>query len=93
MALKSPFVQKRKAGVPPQDIKPEITAPLVERIKGLPETQFLDIGEIHTVDFKPGKGVFEAKRCDNCGEVTFVNKLRMEADGKVVCIPCSEYGE
>lgn len=26
-ALKSPFVQERKAGVPPQDIKPEITAP------------------------------------------------------------------
>ena len=93
MALNSPFVQKRKAGVPPQDIEPEITDPLVERIKGLPETQFLDIGEVHTVDFKPGKGLFEAKRCDNCGEVTFVNKLRMGADGKVVCIPCSEYGE
>jgi formylmethanofuran dehydrogenase subunit E len=27
MALKSPFVQKRKAGVPPQDIEPEYTAP------------------------------------------------------------------
>ena len=93
MALKSPFVQKRKAGVPPQDIEPEVTNPLVEKIKGLSEAQFLDIGEVHPVDFKSGKGVFEAKRCDKCGEVTFVNKLRVGADGKVVCIPCSEYAE
>ena len=93
MALNSPFVQKRKAGVPPQDIEPEITDPLVERIKGLPEAKFLDIGEVHNVDFKSGKGVFEAKRCEGCGEITFVNKLRMGVDGKMVCIPCSKYGE
>ncbi len=91
MALASPFVQKRKAGVPPQDIEPEITDPLVERIKGLPESKFLDIGEVHTVDFKPGKGLFEAKRCESCGEVTFVNKLRIAPDGKVVCMGCSGY--
>jgi len=91
MALASPFVQKRKAGVAPQDIEPEITDPLVDRIKGLPEEKFLDIGEVHTVDFKPGKGIFETKRCDTCGEATFVNKLRLSPDGKVVCLGCSEY--
>ena len=92
-ALASPFVQKRKAGVPPQDIEPELTDPLVNRIIGLPESAFLDIGEVHTVDFKKGKGVFEAKRCDKCGEVTFVNKLRVSKEGKIVCMPCSGYGE
>ena len=90
-ALNSPFVQKRKAGVPPQDIEPEITDPLVDKIIGLPESEFLDIGEIHTVDFQSGKGLFEVKRCESCGEVTFVNKLRMSPDGKVVCIGCSGY--
>ena len=93
MALKSPFVQKRAAGVAPQDIEPEITDPLVGRITGLAEDQFLDIGEVHTVDFKSGKGVFEAKRCEACGELTFVNKLRVGTDGKIVCIPCSHYGD
>ena len=44
-ALGSPFVKKREAGVKPQDIEPEITDPQVERIKGLPESDFLDIGE------------------------------------------------
>ena len=38
-------------------------------------------------------GVFEAKRCDTCGELTFVNKLRVKGDGSLVCIPCSGYEE
>ncbi len=90
-ALASPFVQKRKAGVPPQDIEPEITGPLVNRILGLKDEQFLDIGKVHEVDVKRGKGVFAAKRCKKCGELTFVNKLRETEDGNLVCIPCSGY--
>lgn len=92
-ALASPFVQKRKEGVPPQDISAEITDPLVERILSLDESEFLDIGEVKKVEVKKGKGLFTAKRCDKCGEVTFVNKLRVTEDGKQVCIPCSGYGE
>jgi len=92
-ALQSPFVQKRKAGVPPQDISPQIADPLINRIIGLDEAEFLDIGDIHTVDVKKSKGVFEAKRCDTCGELTFVNKLRVKGDGSLVCIPCSDYGD
>ena len=90
-ALNSPFVKKREAGILPQDIEPEITDPMVERIKGLPESEFLDIGEIHTVDFVKGKGLFKAQRCHICGELTFVNKLRVSPEGKPVCIPCSNY--
>jgi formylmethanofuran dehydrogenase subunit E len=92
-ALGSPFVKKREAGIPPQDIEPEITDPLVERIKGLPDSEFLNIGKVHTVDFKKGKGIFKAKRCDNCGEVTFVNKLRISPEGKTLCLPCSNYAD
>jgi len=90
-ALQSPFVQKRKAGVPPQDIEPDIADPLINRIIGLDEAEFLDIGDVHPVDVKQGKGVFEAKRCETCGELTFVNKLRVKGDGSLVCIPCSGY--
>jgi formylmethanofuran dehydrogenase subunit E len=92
-ALASPFVQKRKAGVPPQDIAPEIADPLVNRILGLKDEEFLDVGEVHEVAVKKGKGVFTAKRCTKCGELTFVNKLRQTEDGNLVCIPCSGYGE
>jgi len=90
-ALGSPFVQKRKAGVPPQDIEPEITDPLVERILALDESAFLDIGPVHQVEVKKGKAIFTAKRCSACGELTFANKLRATEDGKLVCIPCSDY--
>lgn len=90
-ALASPFVQQRKAGVPPQDIDPSITDPLVSRILGLKDEMFLDIGEVKTVEIKKGKGIFTAKRCAKCGELTFVNKLREAEDGSQVCIPCSGY--
>jgi formylmethanofuran dehydrogenase subunit E len=90
-ALASPFVQKRKAGVPPQDIEPEITDPLIERILVLDEGAFLNIGEAYHVAAAKGKGLFTAKRCAACGELTFVNKLRVTEEGKAVCIPCSGY--
>jgi len=90
-ALASPFVQQRKDGVPPQAIAPEITDPLVGRILKIDEGDFLDIGEVHQFEAPEGKGIFEAKRCSICGELTFVNKLRLTRDNKLVCIPCSGY--
>ncbi len=90
-ALHSPFVQQRKEGVPPQDIASEIADPLVDKIMNLEEEKFLDIGEIKNIDVKKGKGMFDAKLCDKCGELTFVNKLRVTGEGKEVCIPCSGY--
>jgi formylmethanofuran dehydrogenase subunit E len=92
-ALNSPFVQQRKAGVPPQDIKPEITDPQVDRILSLDESAFLEIGEVHPVEVKKGKSVFATKRCARCGELTFVNKLRVAEDGAEICIQCSGYKE
>ena len=66
-ALASPFVQQRKAGVPPQDIDPEIANPLIEKVLGLKDEMFLDTGEMKTVAVEKGKGIFETKRCETCG--------------------------
>lgn len=92
-ALNSPFVQKRKAGVPPQDIDPSITDPQVNKIKGLDDAMFLDIGEVTVREVTKAKGLFDAQRCDSCGELTFINKLRVQSDGKIVCMGCSGYNE
>ena len=92
-ALNSPFVQERKKGVLPQDIAKEITDPIVERVLSIPEEDFLDIGETKQLDVKAKKGLFEAGRCERCGEMTFINKLRITEDGRQVCIPCSGYDE
>jgi len=91
-ALNSPFVQQRAKGVEPQDIAPEITDPLVTKILGLDENQFLVIGEVQQLEPPKGKGTFKAKRCHSCGEVTFVNKLRVDEKGEMVCILCSGWG-
>jgi formylmethanofuran dehydrogenase subunit E len=89
-ALNSPFVQKRKEGVLPQDISPEITDPLVDRIVGLPETEFLNISEIFSKEVKKGPTSFEVKRCSQCGEATFTNKLTETQDKRLLCVPCAE---
>lgn len=92
-ALNSPFVRKRRAGVPPQDIEPEVTDPLIQKILSLDEPEFLDIGEVQKTDVKKGRGIFTARRCSVCGEMTFINKLRVNENGDLVCIPCSGYDE
>ncbi len=89
-ALDGPFVSQRKAGVPPQDIDPKITDPLVERIAGLPEEKFLAIGPVVDYPFPKKKGLFDAKPCARCGELVFTDKLRIQGDA-LVCIPCSGY--
>ena len=53
-ALNSPFVQERKKGVPPQDIPAAITDPLVDRILGLNEADFLNISDVFHKDMKKG---------------------------------------
>jgi len=92
-AVKSPFIQQRKAGVPPQDIDPAITDPIVDKVKGMEDAMFLNIGEVKNTDVKKSKGVFEIKKCEVCGEATFVNKLRVSLDGKIVCMGCAGYSD
>ncbi len=89
-ALSSPFVQKRKEGVLPQDVPPEITNPQVERILNLPEGDFLNIGQAFRREIKKGPTSFEVKRCAKCGEAVFTNRLKGEPNGQLLCIPCVE---
>ncbi len=89
-ALQSPFVQKRKEGVLPQDIPAEITNPQVERILGLPESEFLTTSQVFQRDVRQGATSFEVKRCSECGEATFTNKLTKAPDGRLLCVPCEE---
>jgi formylmethanofuran dehydrogenase subunit E len=88
--VQSPFVQKRKEGVAPQDIPAEITDPQVERVLSLPEAEFLIISDVFQRDLKKSVTSFEVKRCARCGEATFINKLAEAPDGRLLCVPCIE---
>ena len=87
--MQSPFVKQRQSGVLPQDVPAEIADPLVEKVLSIPETAFLDIGPIITVDFKPEKGIFTTECCSRCGERVFTNKLVEGSEGKI-CLGCQE---
>ncbi len=87
--LKSPFVQLRSKGIKPQDIDPEILAPLLDNVLSMPYEKFLNIGEVKPYEWQKGKGCFEVERCEICGEAVFTNKL-YEVDGKKVCGGCKE---
>ena len=89
-ALSSPFVQKRREGVLPQDIPLEITQPQVDRILGLKEAEFLTISDVFQRKVKKGSTNFDLKRCAKCGEAVFTDKLKEEPGGKAICIPCSK---
>lgn len=93
MSLNSPFVQQRKQGVAPQDIPAELANPLVEKVLSIPEEAFLKIGPVQEEKIESKKGIFEARPCASCGELVFVNKLRMGVDGELTCLPCSDYTE
>ena len=60
-ALSSPFVQKRKEGVLPQDIPAEITQPQVDRVLSLPEADFLNLSAVFTKKLPRGKANFEPR--------------------------------
>ena len=87
-SLKSPFIEQRKAGVPPQDVPVEIADPIIEKVLNIPNEMLLDIGKIQQVELPKGKGVFEAESCAKCGELTFIDKLQDSSEGRV-CIPCA----
>jgi len=57
---------------------------------GLPEAEFLVIGDVFNREFKKGATNFEVKRCARCGEATFTDKLAEAPDGKLLCVPCME---
>ncbi len=90
--LKSPFVEQRKQGIPPQDIAPEITGPLVENIMSMPEEMFLDIGTITPREYTRKAGVFDAESCSQCKEMVFIDKLLDTSAGRI-CLACKGKAE
>lgn len=90
--LKSPFVEQRKKGVPPQNIPQEIADPLIEKVMSMPKKTFLVMGPVTSYDFPRKGGVFEAAPCAQCGEMVFVDKLVETEEGRI-CLGCKAKAE
>jgi formylmethanofuran dehydrogenase subunit E len=86
----SPFLARRKEGIPPQKIDPELTFSVVQKILDLPEEEVFQLSEVRPSSFSPAKGTFEAYCCVSCGEKVFAPWVRVKG-GQFYCLPCSGY--
>ncbi|MDL1956155.1 MAG: FmdE family protein [Candidatus Desulfofervidus auxilii] len=90
-AMSSPFMERRKQGIPPEEIEPEIAEAAVNRVLNLPEEDIFKISDVYEYQYiyvQEGPPVF----CEKCGEVVFGSKIRVK-NNKLLCIPCSGYKE
>ncbi len=90
-ALKSPFLERRQQGIPPEMIEPEIAEAAVNKVLRLPEEEIFKISEVYNYQYiyaQEGPPEF----CEACGEVVFGSKARVKR-GKILCLPCSGYRE
>ena len=87
--LQSPFVQKRRDGVPPQDVDPALLEPLLDNILGLDMSQALNISDIFSYHVDKPRSCFDAVPCAECGELVFENAARLRG-GQPVCQGCFE---
>jgi len=90
-ALKtSPFIAKRRAGVPPQDVEQDLVEGAINRMLQTAEEDLFIAGEVQPCEPKSTKGTFEAHPCEECGEAVYSKWIRVK-DGNLYCIPCSGY--
>ena len=85
------FMDKRREGIPPADVPPELIVEPFKKTITRPDEEFLEVSDIFTYTFPPApKPSFNIGKCAVCGEMVAENKLRIK-DGQSICLPCSKY--
>ena len=87
---KTEFMALRKQGVPPTQIDPTISEPLVERVMSAPVENLLTVSEVFDYEWHDAPHTFESVVCDQCGEMVVERNARIKGD-QVLCIPCAGY--
>lgn len=86
----SAFMEKRGAGIMPDDIPESEQMELVNLVWDAPEEDVLSIGQVFTFDGEWLPEEMGFVPCDLCGELTAKAYVRV-LGSKHVCIPCSGY--
>jgi formylmethanofuran dehydrogenase subunit E len=87
---KTEFMALRKQGVPPTQIDPSISEPLVERVMSAPVENLLTVSEVFDYDWHESPHTFDSVVCEECGEMVVERNARIKA-GRTLCIPCAGY--
>jgi len=84
------FMQKRAAGIYPNEIPEEEVMEPINIVWDAPEEEVVSIGDIFEYDGELLPEVMGMRPCDRCGELVALAYRRVVGD-KIVCIPCSDY--
>jgi len=86
------FMRKRAAGVPPTEIPDADAQTLVDLVWEAPEGELLTVGEPFEYHWSEPPEVVRFLTCGQCGETVAEPYIR-SVEGRLVCIPCSGYGQ
>jgi len=86
------FFKLRKQGVEPADVPAEVANDIINVVLAANDEELFDVRMLSDFTYQPVKGSFDKARCEECGEYVFERYLRYK-NGKVVCLPCSEYAK
>jgi len=84
------FFARRKQGVEPSQIPPQLAQEVIDWTLAQPNEAIFAVTERPEFHYQPPKGSFAKSLCSVCGEYVFERYVRL-LDGKPVCIPCSGY--
>lgn len=87
---KMEFFARRKAGVEPSQIPPQITEEAINWTDAQPDDKVFKTEMLSDYQFRPVKGSFNKVKCVKCGEYVFERYVRL-VNNEPHCIPCSAY--
>ncbi len=87
-AFNSPFLQQRRAGVPPSEVDQEIARAQFDSVAEAPDGKLFQVSKPFQFEWKSPTTTFEVRRCAECGELAVIRHMRVNDEGKPVCASC-----
>ena len=84
------FFKYRQQGIEPSEIPQNITDDIIDIVKNASNQELFLVKDLPLFKYQPVESSFNKAQCEICGEHVFERYLRRK-NGKLVCIPCSEY--
>lgn len=86
---KSPFIQKRSAGIPASKLTAEISQPSIDMVMSMPDSAFIGISDVFDYEMVSPVVQFKRVKCSKCQDMV-IEKYAHVMDDKIVCLPCLE---
>ena len=85
------FFAYRKKGIEPSQIPEPVRLEVIEKVLNATDDEMFTINLLPELRHRKVPGSFNKAKCESCGEYVFERYMRRK-DGKLTCIPCSDFG-